>query len=123
MESKIKSFKLILDIANLKKSKCLIQRMFYHLDFSVMFDNCLLITLRLSLKMASTRHVKLKSSWKKFDISPELLSDKEFESLISCKVLTDYEILDSNATKSRKSSQTVRNLITLLKGGNSNVDI
>lgn len=58
--------------------------------------------------MATTRHVKLNSGWKKLDLTPDLLSDKEFESLISCKVITDYELVDPKDSKKRKLSVNVR---------------
>ncbi|XP_062581240.1 ATP-dependent RNA helicase DDX24-like isoform X2 [Saccostrea cucullata] len=55
--------------------------------------------------MAATRHVKLNSGWKNFEISPDLLSDRAFESLISCKVITDYEIIDPKKRKRIKPKE------------------
>ncbi|XP_056018643.1 ATP-dependent RNA helicase DDX24-like isoform X2 [Ostrea edulis] len=52
--------------------------------------------------MENTKHVKLNSGWKDLDLPPDLLSDAAFESLISCKVMTDYEIVDPNRTKKRR---------------------
>ncbi|XP_061167758.1 ATP-dependent RNA helicase DDX24-like [Saccostrea echinata] len=55
--------------------------------------------------MATTRHVKINSGWKNFEISPDLLSDRAFESLISCKVITDYEIIDPKKRKRKKTNE------------------
>lgn len=68
--------------------------------------------------MENTKHVKLNSGWKDLDLPPDLLSDAAFESLISCKVMTDYEIVDPNRTKKRRLKENVRKLIRFVKGGN-----
>ncbi|XP_046376898.2 ATP-dependent RNA helicase DDX24-like isoform X1 [Haliotis rufescens] len=47
--------------------------------------------------MATLKHVKTNSKWKKVEIAPVLFSNKDFETLISIEELTDYELVETNA--------------------------
>lgn len=58
--------------------------------------------------MVIIRYVKFNFGWKKLDLILDLLFDKEFELLISCKVIIDYEIVDLKDLKKRKLIVNVR---------------